>query len=430
MSQDHREARRHDGGEERQPRSAFERDRDRVLYSDAFRRLAGVTQVVHVGEGHAFHNRLTHSLKVAQVGRRLAERLKTEQPDLELDASVVETACLAHDLGHPPFGHIAEKQLDLCLRDAGVPDGYDGNAQAFRIVTKLSVRTDKHRGLNLCRATLNAILKYPWQRATAGKHSDKWGCFHTENDDLQFARADAPGEAQSLEASIMDWADDVTYAVHDVEDFFQIGAVPLDRLLLRDAGKPTIEAEEFAHHLAKKKPQLATERVLEILSELGNFAPDPIRRPFDGSRSRRGALRAFSSQLITRYVLHPQVPEARLEIPPPIREEIVVLKALMPFYVYGSPALTSQQYGQKKLVKNLFEIFLDAVTRSENRAIVPLPFREYADGLDGPEVAEPGLERGRLAADLVANMTEQQAYDMFGRLSGIEPGKVLDTILR
>jgi dGTPase len=153
-----REDRKHATGEIQQPsRSAFERDRDRILYSEPFRRLAGVTQVVHAAEGHAFHNRLTHSLKVAQFGRRITQRFLAHQPALAsfLNADVVETACLAHDLGHPPFGHVGEEELNRSLTsDYGVADGYEGNAQSFRIVTKLAVRSDKHEGLNLTRASL------------------------------------------------------------------------------------------------------------------------------------------------------------------------------------------------------------------------------------------------------------------------------------
>jgi len=142
-----RDDRRHrpegdDGG-----RTAFERDRDAILYTTAFRRLAGVTQVVSPAEGQVYHNRLTHSIEVAQIAQRLAERLLRTQPDLanrySLNPSVVEAAALAHDLGHPPFGHVAENELNALVRDSSIVDGYEGNAQSFRVVTKLAVRTDR-----------------------------------------------------------------------------------------------------------------------------------------------------------------------------------------------------------------------------------------------------------------------------------------------
>ena len=159
----------HKPGEPDDQRSRSQRDRDRLLYSAAFRRLAGVTQVASPAEADIFHNRLTHTLKVAQVGRRLAEKLLKEQPDEAdalggIDPEVVEAAGLAHDLGHPPFGHIAEETLENCLQKRKVGGGYEGNAQSFRIVTKLAARFEEEDGLDLTRATLSAILKYPWIR--------------------------------------------------------------------------------------------------------------------------------------------------------------------------------------------------------------------------------------------------------------------------
>lgn len=155
-------------GDERSP---FERDRDRILYATNFRRLGRVTQVAGPGERHLTHNRLTHSLEVSQIGRGLATRLRTDVASQEmiaaaggLDAAVVEAAALAHDLGHPPFGHVAESELNALLTAAGVADGFEGNAQSFRIVTTLGVHYPDLPGLDLTRATLCAILKYPWMR--------------------------------------------------------------------------------------------------------------------------------------------------------------------------------------------------------------------------------------------------------------------------
>lgn len=217
-------------------RSPFKRDRDRVLYTSALRRLAGVTQVVAAEEGHVFHNRLTHTLEVAQVARRLAERLLDEQSALAevlgLDAEVAEAAALAHDLGHPPFGHVAEEELDRLVKSAGLMDGFEGNPQSFRVVTKLAKRHEDFDGLNLSRASLNAILKYPWFRQTDGSWQErKWGAFHVDGEDFTFAREGFADTYKSAEAEIMDWADDIAYAVHDVEDFYRAGLVPLEQLL-------------------------------------------------------------------------------------------------------------------------------------------------------------------------------------------------------
>ncbi|NJL29795.1 MAG: dNTP triphosphohydrolase [Thermoanaerobaculia bacterium] len=222
-----REARRHDEPRSIDQRTPAERDRDRILYSSALRRLVGVTQVVDPAEGHAFHNRLLHTFKVAQIGRRLAQKLLKEQPEEaralgEVDPEVVEAAALAHDLGHPPFGHIAERELDELLRKQGDMEGFEGNAQSFRILTKLAFVAKQHPGLNLTRATLNATLKYPWRRQTAGKGQHKWGAYYSERPELEWARQNGPrGETRCVEAELMDWADDITYAVHDLEDFYR-----------------------------------------------------------------------------------------------------------------------------------------------------------------------------------------------------------------
>lgn len=161
-------------------RNRFARDRDRILYSSAFHRLSGITQIVRAGELDIFHTRQQHTYKVAQVGRRLAENVLAKQKDVAeavgVHPEVVEAACLAHDLGHPPFGHAAETVLDGLVQKPdtdgkvkGDTDGFEGNAQSFRILTKLAVRYDEQLGLDLTRATLAATLKYPWLR----DHSDE-----------------------------------------------------------------------------------------------------------------------------------------------------------------------------------------------------------------------------------------------------------------
>ena len=179
-------------------RTAGQRDRDRILHSSAFRRLAGVTQVVSSNEdSHLLHNRLTHSMKVAQVARRLAERMLLVQPEEAaavggIDPDVVEAAALAHDLGHPPFGHVGEKALDAAAKST-LTDAFEGNAQSFRIVTKISIRNTADHGLNLSRATLNAMLKYPWLRGSGGtKEEKKWSVYYTEAPEFEFARDGQP----------------------------------------------------------------------------------------------------------------------------------------------------------------------------------------------------------------------------------------------
>lgn len=239
-----RKKRRHEGGEGDQ-RDEYQRDRDRILYSTAFRRLEGVTQIVRTGESDIFHDRFVHSVKVSQVGRRLAEYCMQKQPEFAkrhgLDAEVVEAACLAHDLGHPPFGHIGEETLNRILtrKDNGGgcldSEGFEGNAQSFRIVTKLTVRFSWRDGLNLTRATLGALLKYPWARDISNNEmnsikSIKWGYYNSEKEDFDLCRENLIQDAKTVEAELMDWADDISYSVHDLEDFHRCNQIPWTRI--------------------------------------------------------------------------------------------------------------------------------------------------------------------------------------------------------
>jgi len=243
-------------------RTCFQKDRDRVLYSDAFRRLGFVTQVISPYEHVAVHTRLTHVLKVAQIGRRLAERLLNLKANLVdqgggLNADVVEAAALAHDLGHPPFGHVVEEKLnDLAEKELKKSrirgDGFEGNAQSFRLVTRLEGRGAKSTaGLDLTRATLNALLKYPWLNRKNPKKPKKWGAYKSEVADFAFARdqlgANEWSQKKTLEAEIMDWADDITYAVHDLEDFYRARKIPLH--LLRDVVGSEEEIERILAHM-------------------------------------------------------------------------------------------------------------------------------------------------------------------------------------
>jgi dGTPase len=261
-----RDKRMHDkAGDGRDPfRRGARLDLDRLLSTDCWSRLGGITQVLspdHDVENSFLDpeslvsNRMTHSLRVAQVAREIAVRLiSREGHDHEerhelivslggLDADVAYVAGLAHDLGHPPFGHAAEEALDKLAREEfGLVDGFEGNAQSLRIVTKLEAVSSKC-GLDLTRATMAAIIKYPWLRGFEGK---KWRKFNAYNSELgilhesrRFLPADYPAERQTLEASIMDIADDISYAFQDLEDFHIAGLIPQDAIeaLLEDGSE-------------------------------------------------------------------------------------------------------------------------------------------------------------------------------------------------
>src|ERR1700677_338994 len=252
---------RRSGNTDTDYRGAFGRDRDRILYSSAFRRLAGKTQVVAASELGDYHNRMTHSLKVSQLGRRLAEFLTKKHPSAEAPhPELLEAACLAHDLGHP-FGHAREQALqsavDVLILErerVGKPDekrdeeikrkfgGFEGNAQTLRILIRLAARhPGASQGLDLTRAVLDATIKYPWLRDDGEDDPKKWNVYP---DDLEYAKwirsRNGLGreKAQSVEAKLMDWCDDVAYACHDLQDFYRAGIVPMDRIFVFDPKKP------------------------------------------------------------------------------------------------------------------------------------------------------------------------------------------------
>lgn len=393
-------------------------DRDRILYSSAFRRLTYVTQVVSPDVGHVFHNRLTHSLQVAQVGRRIAERLA--RPEVA-DPDVVEAACLAHDLGHPPFGHIAEEQLQDILKAA--TDGFEGNAQSFRIVTKLAFRSTEHEGLNLSRATLNALLKYPWKYLENSDKPKKWGAYKADLEDFDFARRLGPKEqVRSTEAEIMDWADDVTYSVHDVEDFFRAGRIPLHLLgrLTDDAERQKFFDEVFErrkddYFWKRTRRQDLEQAFLDILVQF------EIREQFDGSQRHRALLRSFSGKLIDRYVRGIVLEHGGANQVPDFVKEVAMLKELTWHYIINAPSMATYQHGQREIIKSLFEIFNEA--RETNLKVFPPYFREQI--YQSKSYEQPI----RAVADLISGLTEPQAIALYQQFKGVSLGFGLSPIV-
>jgi dGTPase len=412
-------------------RSAFQRDRDRILYTTSFRRLARVTQVVSADEGHVFHNRLTHSLQVAQVGRRIAEKLvrdATGKTELEINADVVEAACLAHDLGHPPFGHIAERELDHLAHANGLSDGYEGNAQSFRIVTRLAMGSTEH-GLNLTRATLNVILKYPWLHGENRAINDKWGAYFSDKEIFNWARELGPATlTKSIEAELMDWSDDVTYSVHDVDDFFRAGVIPLDRLVL-DSDERARFYEEVFERRGTKLPRDMDETYLR--DAFDNLVTKlPIRKPFAPTQRERVRLRSVTSPLIGSFVNAVQIKENRVQIEKKQRAEIFMLKQLTWHYVIKNPALATQQHGQTTIVRTLFESFYKAGTSSiPNKDLFPQSVRELLPELP-PKTEGDRQQIVRTILDFISSLTEEQAVSTFHRISGIALGSSLSYKVR
>ncbi|MGE3989935.1 deoxyguanosinetriphosphate triphosphohydrolase family protein [Pseudorhodoplanes sp.] len=406
-------------------RSAFQRDRDRILYSSALRRLAGITQIARAGEADVFHTRLAHTLKVAQVGRRVAEFVIDRQPEeistLGVHPEVVEAACLAHDLGHPPFGHHGEKVLnELVIQDN--PDGFEGNAQSFRTVTRLAARFESCMGLDLTRATLAACIKYPWPRdADHPTHSKKWGVYASEREDFDFARMKSQSIRKTAEAELMDWADDIAYSVHDLEDFHRCRLLPW-REILSETGR-----DKLVSNVISKGSDLSRSELIVAHEQMRAFIEGVVGAelydPYEGTREQRVTVRVVTSQFIghfvqaTRLRLPSNESEPCIDISPEVRAQIAILKQITRDYIIDIPALAAQQHGQARMLRELFEDLRDLDAKS----YLPKRF-SY--------LFEDQTSKVRAIADCLCSMTERETVGLHGRLRGYDAGSLLDPIVR
>ena len=378
-----------------------------------------------------FHTRQQHTLKVAQVGRRLAQKLQREQPTEAayrgLDPEVVEAACMAHDLGHPPFGHVVEEVLDELVSKHD-DDGFEGNAQSFRILNKLAVRYPEKvaTGINLTRATLAACLKYPWFRGAEGKKKHKRSAYTLEADAFNFAREFHPHENKTLEAEVMDWADDVAYSVHDVEDFHRCNALPWQRVF----GDKDAIVKHALNGESTTSPK--ADRLSDAYDRLAGFLQGVhsawLSEPYEGTRLQREQLRSLTSQLINRYIgsikINPDAADTKaVVIDPQDADEIAILKQITRDYIIGSPTLAAQQHGQKLIIRQLFN-HLEAGMDEPGGYPAFLPIRlRYLRPL-------AGTSSMRFVADCIASLSEAEAVALHARLSGTVTGSVLDPIVR
>jgi dGTPase len=487
--------------------SPFRVDRDRVASSPFFARLAGVTQVVSpTGSGLLLHNRLTHSLKVAQIARGIAERLTTDQNTANLleklggcQADVVEAAALAHDLGHPPFGHLGEEILDrIARRRFGLPDGFEGNAQSFRIVTTIDPRGPSGIGLDLTAAVRAALLKYPWTRLrhpqphprampipprgateppeSPGSGSPKFSAYVTEIEDLVQARVAFAGRIepwqQTVEASVMDTADDIAYAIHDLDDFHRVGvlqhatvAAELGQWQANAAALAALDANALAAE--ERLPGRALEALRRRLHERDAWAVDDdafaeavasvrvdlvdglLSVPFDGSVAAEQSLARFSARWTERLVSGVQVtadPTTRsghVLLATRQWHEVQVLKFVHRHFVLERPDLALHQRGQARLLTSLVEELEQwAGDRREGgrlprrlHELVELAERQYhalnrtdpallagatGETPTGPDAVR-ALARGRAVVDFVASLTDRQAAALLEALTGHRP---------
>ncbi len=395
-----------DRAQQRVDRADFARDRARVLHSAGLRRLALTTQVVQPGSDDFVRNRLTHSLEVAQIGREFGAALGC-------DADVVDTACLAHDLGHPPFGHHGESVLDGLADDIG---GFEGNAQTLRVLTRLEAKRlhpdGRSAGLNLTRASLDAVVKYPWSRAEAPAGSRKYGYYEDDAEVFAWLRADAPQDQpprRCLEAQVMDWSDDVAYCVHDVEDAVTSGRI--DLRALRDPAQQqavvAVARDWYAADLSEDALSAQLQRLL---------ASGWIPESHDGSRASLAALKDMTSRLVGHFVhtvelttreRHGPGPLTRyaadLVVPQDVRAQTAVLKATAAHFVMLSEERRHVMEEQGEVVTDLLEAF-------ERDATLMDAIHRHARAEAGSRGDAAGQRRA--VVDQVASLSDARAWDL------------------
>ncbi|OAH10297.1 deoxyguanosinetriphosphate triphosphohydrolase [Streptomyces jeddahensis] len=409
--------------DKRPGRTAFQRDRARVLHSAALRRLAGKTQVVTPGtRSQAWdpspRTRLTHSLECAQVGRELGAALGCD-PDL------VETACLSHDLGHPPFGHNGEQALNDVAQSCG---GFEGNAQSLRLLTRIEPKRfvqDEESGdlvsvgLNLTRAALDAATKYPWPRGAhpADPASPKFGVYEDDRPVFDWIRKGAPATRTCFEAQVMDWADDVAYSVHDVEDGLHAGHIDPNCLHAEPERR-----EIFAVAIGRYVP--ADTDPAELAAALDRLLDQEWwPHGYDGTAVAQARLKDATSQLIGRFCLAAEGATrerwgsgrltryaAELVVPRATRHECAVLKAVADRYVMQRAEQERLRADQRIVVAELAE----ALAARAPEGLDP-QFRALFDA------AGDDRARERVIVDQIASLTDASARSLHDRLTARRP---------
>ncbi|RDG30226.1 deoxyguanosinetriphosphate triphosphohydrolase [Streptomyces corynorhini] len=400
--------------DKRPGRTAFQRDRARVLHSAALRRLAGKTQVVTPGSWSqewdaSPRTRLTHSLECAQVGRELGAALGCD-PDL------VEAACLSHDMGHPPFGHNGEQALNEFAADCG---GFEGNAQSLRLLTRIEpkrfVRPPEGGdlvsvGLNLTRAALDAATKYPWPRGAHPTEPDsvKFGVYEDDLPVFDWARKGAPADRTCFEAQVMDWSDDVAYSVHDFED--ALHAEHVDPAAL---SSDTERAEIWSVAIGRYVP--AGTDPQELSAALDRLmAREWWPHRYDGSALAQSRLKDATSQLIGRFCEAAERATrqrygtgpltryaAELVVPREARHECAVLKAVADRYVMQRAEQEKLRADQRVVLAELAE----ALTACAPEGLDP-QFRALFD------TAGDDRARKRVIVDQIASLTDAAARSL------------------
>ena len=348
-------------------RGEYQRDRDRIIHSTAFRRLVYKTQVFVNHEGDLYRTRMTHSLEVSQIGRSVASALTLNEP-------LTEAICLAHDLGHTPFGHAGQDELNACMRDYG---GFEHNLQSLRVVDYLEAKYAEFPGLNLMFETREGILK----------HCSKANARELGDIGERFLNREQPG----LEAQIANIADAIAYNNHDVDDGFRAGLLSLEQLReqpLFASGYddvhglyPELEDRRRIHEIIRRMIGTVVTDLIETTRD-NIEAADP--RSIDDVRKAGGPLVAFSDK---------------------IYEQHVSLKQFLNRHLYSHEKKLEMTHKAQAIIRELFELYTSDIRK------MPAEFSSRAE-------SEDKAGRARVAADYVAGMTDRYAIAEHERLLG------------
>ena len=426
-------------------RHATERDRDRVLHSSAFRRLQGKTQVFGIGQADFYRTRLTHSVEVAQIARAIAYNLLYEQPLLEhcLSPELAEATALAHDLGHPPFGHAGEQTLDACMREVsrkGRLKGksllrFEGNAQTFHILVAAEPKSPSYPGLNLTRATLAGVLKYPYAQEIGNDKfifaSDlpaaKWAL---EQGGVILASQDKPRRRlprTSIACQILDWADDCAYSIHDVEDALQAQFLhPGD---LEDA---RFARRVLAHYEETRREEAVPELTLpELRARLLDLERRIKPSEQGGERAhRKSAMRNILNDLITSVSVESCSGSRRsdfswhLIVPDESRILSVLCKSVIWEAVITDPRVAAMSTKGREILRDLFQLLMEEVLEKRSAVLFPRYYRPIIEEcLGGGQ-----MDAARAVCNFLALLTDMDALRFHALLRGSKASSIFDFI--
>jgi dGTPase len=426
-------------------RHATERDRDRVLHSAAFRRLQGKTQVFGIGQADFYRTRLTHSVEVAQIARAIAQNLIFEQPLLNrcLSPELAEAASLAHDLGHPPFGHAGEQTLDACMREVSRKARltgknilrFEGNAQTFHILVAAEPKSPCYPGLNLTRATLAGVMKYPYTQEIGNAKfifaSDlsmaQWAL---QQGGTIFKTRGAPKRRRprtSIACQVLDWADDCAYSVHDVEDALQAQFLhPGELKNVRFARRVLAHYEETRKE--EEVPKLTLPEVCERLLDLERRIQPSGRG--DERALRKSAMRNILNDLITSVSVESCSNSRRADfswcliVPDEARILSVLCKSVIWEAVITDPRVAAMSAKGREILRDLFHLLMEEVLVKKSVTLFPRYYRPIIEEcLGGGQ-----MEAARAVCNFLALMTDMDALRFHDLLRGSKASSIFDFI--